>query len=70
VAPVRAARYLAALVGVRRHPILQEVSERRLARGTPQQVALVAWRHQRLIIVPAVVRDRTPWAPHHAAVLP
>jgi transposase len=61
---------MAALVGVRRNPSLQEFSERLLARGKPKTVALVAWMHKRLIILHAVVRDRIPWAPHHAAVLP
>jgi transposase len=67
---VRAALYMAALVGVRRNPILQEFYERLVARGKPKKVALVACMHKLLIILHAVVRDRTPWAPAHAAVLP
>jgi len=67
---VRAALYMAALVGVRRNPVLQEFYERLLAHGKPKKVALVACMHKLLIILHAVVRDHTPWSPAHAAVLP
>jgi transposase len=67
---VRAALYMAALVGVRHHPLLQALYERLVARGKPKQVALIACMHQLLTILHAVVRDHTPWSPAHAAVLP
>jgi transposase len=66
---VRAARYMAALVGVRRNPVLQAFYERLVARGKPKQVALVACMHKLLIISHTVMRDHTPWSPADAAVL-
>jgi transposase len=66
---VRAALYMATLVGVRHHPILQAFYERLVARGKPKQVALIACRHKLLTILHAVLRDRTPWAPGRIAVL-
>jgi transposase len=60
---VRAALSMAALVGVRYHPVLRRFSEGVLARGKPKQVALTACRHQLLTSLHAVVRDRTPWQP-------
>jgi transposase len=59
----RAARYLATLVGVRHNSALRTFYERLLARGTPKKVALTACRHKLLAILPAVLRDRTPWQP-------
>ena len=59
----RAVLSLAALVGVRHTPALRAGSARLLARGTPQQVALTACRHPRLLIWHALLRDRTPWQP-------
>jgi transposase len=60
---VRTALYLAALVGIRFHPVVRACSEQLLARGTPKQVALPACMHQLLTLLPAVLRDRTPWQP-------
>jgi transposase len=69
---VRAALYMAALVGVRHNPVLQAFYERLVARGKPKKVALTACMHKLLTILHAVLRERTPWAPGHghAAVLP
>jgi transposase len=66
---VRAALYMAALVGVRYNPVLQEFYERLLARGKPKKVALTACMHKLLTILHAVLRTRTPWAPAHVTVL-
>ncbi len=65
---VRAALYMAALVGVRRNPVFQAFYERLVARGKPKKVALTACRHKLLAILHAVLRDRTPWAPGQVAV--
>ncbi len=62
-AHVRAVLPMAALVGVRYHPALRACSERLLARGTPKQGALTACRHKLLLILHALLRDRTPWQP-------
>lgn len=60
---VRAALYMAALVGVRHNPALRSFYERLLARGKPKKVALTACMHKLLIILHAVLRDRAPWQP-------
>src|SRR5262245_447763 len=59
--PVRAALSRAALVGVRHHPLLRAFYDQLLARGKPKKLALIAWMHQLLIILHAVLRDRTTW---------
>lgn len=60
---VRAALYMAALVGVRHNPALRIFYARLLERGKPKKVALVACMHKLLTILHAVLRDRTPWQP-------
>jgi transposase len=54
---------MAALVGVRHHPVLRAFYEQLVARGRPKQVALTACMHKLLIILHAMLRDRTPWQP-------
>ena len=54
---------MAALVGVRYNPVLRAFYERLLAHGKPKKVALTACMHKLLIILHAVLRDRTPWQP-------
>ena len=65
---VRAVLYMAALVGVRHTPALHAFYERLVAHGKPKKVALTACRHTLLLILHAVLRDQTPWAPPHPAV--
>lgn len=60
---VRDTLYMAALVGVRHNPVLRAFYERLLARGKPKKLALTACMHKLLIILHAVLRDRTPWQP-------
>jgi transposase len=60
---VRAALYMAALVGVRHNPVLRAFYDGLLARGKPKKVALTACMHKLLTILHAVLRDRTPWQP-------
>jgi hypothetical protein len=64
---VRAARSRAAVEAVRHHRVRCTGYERLLARGKPQQVALIACRHQLRLILHAVLRDRTPWQPAQRA---
>jgi transposase len=66
---VRAALYMAALVGVRYNPMLRVFYERLLARGKPKKVALTACMHKLLTILHALLRDHTPWSVEHAAAL-
>jgi transposase len=60
---VRAALYLAALVGVRHNPVLHAFYQQLLARGTPKKVALLACMHTLLTILHAVLQHHTPWRP-------
>jgi transposase len=60
---VRAALYMAALVGVRHNPVLRSFYDGLLARGKPKKVALTACMHKLLTILHARVRDRTSWQP-------
>ncbi len=62
-AHVRAALYMAAVVGVRHNPVLRAFYEQLLARGKPKKVALTACMHKLLTILHAVLRTRTPWLP-------
>jgi transposase len=62
-AHVRAALYMAALVGIRHNPALRGFYQRLLARGKPKKVALTACMQKLLTILHAVLRDRTPWQP-------
>ena len=63
---VREALYMAALVGSRHNPILKEFYERLVAVGKPKKkVALVACMRKLLVILNAVLRDRTPWRCSH-----
>jgi transposase len=60
---VRAALYMAALVGVRHNAVLRAFYDGLLARGKPKKVALTACMHKLLTILHAVLRDRRPWQP-------
>ncbi|HEX2035809.1 MAG TPA: IS110 family transposase [Chloroflexota bacterium] len=58
---VRAARYMAALVGVRHNPVLRAFYQRLLRAGKAKKVALTACMHKLLTILNAIVHARTPW---------
>ena len=60
---VRSALDMAALVGVRHHPVLSIFYQRLLARGKPKKVALTACMHKLLTILHALLREGTPWQP-------
>lgn len=60
---VRAALYMAALVGTRSNPVLQALYARLLAAGKPKKLALTACMHKLLVILNALLKHRTPWAP-------
>jgi transposase len=64
-APVRAALYMGALVATRHNPIIGEFYERLLAAGKPKKVALVACMRKLLVILDAMIRNRTPWRSTH-----
>lgn len=62
-AAVRAALYMAALVGSQYNPVLKSFYDRLLDAGKEKKVALTACMHKLLTILNAMVRDRTPWQP-------
>ena len=62
-ASVRAALYMAAVVGVRRNAALKSFYERLRGAGKPAKVALVACMRKLLTILNSMVRNSTPWNP-------
>lgn len=62
-ATVRAALYMAALVGSQRNPVLRAVYQRLVAAGKTKKVALVACMRKLLTIVNALLKTRTTWTP-------
>lgn len=62
-ARVRQVLYMAALVGVRRNPLLTAFYARLLAAGKPKKVALVACMRKLLTLLNAMMRDGRPWTP-------
>jgi transposase len=61
-ASVRAALYMAALVGTRHNAVLRVLYTRLLAAGKTKKVALTACMHKLLTIVNALLKHRTRWA--------
>jgi transposase len=59
---VRAALYMAALVGTRHNPVLRALYIRLLAAGKTKKVALTACMHKLLTILNALLKHRTRWA--------
>jgi transposase len=62
-APVRAALYMAALVGTRCNPVIRAFYLRLLAAGKPKKVALTACMRKLLTILNAMMRTHTTWRP-------
>lgn len=60
-ATVRAALYMAALVAARHNPILKALYDRLRCAGKPPKLALTACMRKLLVILNAILRDRTPW---------
>ena len=65
-ARVREALYMGALVATRYNPHIKEFYERLVGAGKPKKVALVACMRKLLVILNALLRDRTPWRYPHA----
>jgi transposase len=65
-ARAREALYMGALVATRYNPHIKEFYERLVAAGKPKKVALVACMRKLLVILNALLRDRTPWRYPHA----
>ena len=62
-APVRAALYMAALVGIKHNPKLKAFYTRLCAAGKPFKVAITACMHKLLIMLNAIMKTKTPWRP-------
>ena len=62
-AAVRTALYMGALTAARCNPVLRSFYRRLLAAGKPTKVALTACMRKLLVILNAMVRHRTRWAP-------
>jgi transposase len=60
---VRAALYMAVLVGTRWNPVVRAHYRRLVERGKPKKVALTACMRKLLTILNAMVRDRVGWQP-------
>lgn len=60
-APVRAALFMAALVGTRYNPVIRAFYARLRAAGKPKKVALTACMRKLLTILNAMVRTNTTW---------
>jgi transposase len=60
-AELRTVLSMATLTATRCNPVINAFSQRLLARGKAQKVALTAARRQLLIILHAMVKTRTPW---------
>jgi transposase len=63
---VRDALYMGALVATRFNPTIKEFYERLCAGGKPKKVALVACMRKLLLILDAILKNRTPWRSPHA----
>ena len=60
-AKLRAVLYMAALVGIRRNPIIAAFYQRLLNAGKAKKVALVACMRKLLTILNAMIRSKTIW---------
>jgi transposase len=58
---VRNALYMAALVGVRRNPVLKPVYDALVLKGRPKKLALIACARRLLTILNAILHNKTPW---------
>ena len=60
-ARVRAALWMGTLVAVQRNPAIRAFYQRLVATGRPKKVALTAAMHKLLLVLNALLRQRTPW---------
>jgi len=66
-AQVRAALWMGTLVAVQHNPVLRQFYGRLVAAGKPKKVALTACMHKLLLILNALLRQRTRWQPAQVA---
>lgn len=63
---VRCVLYMAALVASRHNPVIRAFYQRLVAAGKARKPALTAAMRKLLVILNAMLRDRTTWNPDHA----
>lgn len=68
-AEVRSVFYMAALVAIRHNPVIRPLYERLITQGKLFKVAIVACMRKLLVILNAMVRDKTPWRQTSPAAL-
>jgi transposase len=64
---VRCALYMATLVASRHNPVIRAFYQRLVAAGKVRKLALTAAMRKLLVILNAMLRDRTSWNPDHVA---
>lgn len=69
-ATVRTALYMATLSALRCNPVIKAFYGQLVQAGKPKKSALVACMRKLLVILNAMVRDRTPWQPSRSAAAP
>jgi transposase len=62
-APVRSALYMATFVAIQHNPVIRAFYRRLRSTGKPHNVALVAAMRKLLIILNAMLKQQTTWAP-------
>jgi transposase len=60
---VRTALFMAAMVAARHNPVLKQFRDKLIANGKPKLVAIIAVARKLLVILNAILRDKTPWQP-------
>lgn len=63
---VRTALHMGALVAARHNPTLKAFRDKLVAQGKPKLVAIVAVARKLLVMLNAILRDKTPWQPKNA----
>ena len=66
-AVVRCVLYMATLVASRHNPVIRAFYQRLVAAGKVRRLALTAAMRKLLVILNAMLRERTSWNPAHAA---
>jgi transposase len=69
-AAVRTVLYMATISALKCNPVIRSFKAQLVARGKPPKVAIVACMRKLLTILNAILRDRRPWSPPLAPVLP
>ena len=65
-ARVRAALWMPTLVARRWNPVIRSFAQRLKAEGKPGKLITIACMHKLVVIVNAMLRDRSMWNPSHA----